>query len=462
MNSEIGSTLGVATDHIHPTPEEREECEICKVKIPFKLPKEIVDAAINRKLVIFAGAGVSTESRDAFSTTLYADISGELNVGGKKRISFSDLMSLYCKRKSRRMLLQRIKKRFDYMKLFPEIYRDASRFHSELSTIHYIEEIITTNWDDHFERECDATPIVTPDDFAVFSDILGRRVIKLHGSVSNYGSIVATEEDYQACYRRLRSGVIGSVLRVLLASKVVVFVGYSFGDEDFRRIYRLLSREVKQLLPRAYLITLDKDAQKTVNTMKMNVIPIVTDATYFLAVLKEELVGQKLMLPDVMFDGLQTVYYRVSKAQDKIYGIDLRVHPENFYSLVYQDGMMHGLEDVMGSRKSGRFSHPHTIFHLMKSYEFRRTMYSAKHNYKEVAYIDGFLAGLMCLISSDEQRARVPLFYLFGCGDITSLEDYTRLAKGSHSLHKSAYSYAEKMAKYVPSGNVSFHHKPFL
>ncbi len=371
-------------------------------------------------------------------------------------------MSLYCKAKSRRTLLHKIKNRFDYMKLFPEVYRDASMFHSELSTIPYIEEIITTNWDDHFERECDATPIVTPDDFAVFSDIPGRKVIKLHGSVSNYGSIVATEEDYQACYRRLRSGVIGSVLRVLLASKTVVFVGYSLGDEDFKRIYRLLSREVKQLLPLSYLITLDKAAKKTVTSLKMNVIPIITDATYFLATLKEELVKQKLMLPDEMYDGLHTVYYEVSKAQDGIYRIDVRAHPENFYSLVYQDGMMHGLEDVMGNRKSGRFSHPHTILHMMRSYEILRTKYSAKRNYKEVAYIDGFINGLMCLLSSDEQRARVPLYYLFGCEDITNLQDYIRLAKNARSLHKSAYSFAEKMTRYVPSGDVSFHHRPFL
>ena len=328
------------------------------------LPKEIVDAAENQKLAIFAGAGVSTEARGVFNLTLYDDVRRELKIGSKKRISFSDLMTLYCTRKTRRVLLHKIKSRFDYMKLFPEIYRDATRFHTELSTIPYIQEIVTTNWDDHFERECDAAPIVTPDDFAAFSDIPGRKVFKIHGSVTNYGSIVATAEDYRACYRHLRTGVIGSVLKVLLSSKTIAFVGYSFQDEDFGRVYRLLNREVRQLLPSAYVVTLDENAKATLASMRMNITPIVTDATFFLATLKAQLVKKKLMLPDERYSGLRTAYDTVFEAQNNIFPIDPRSHPENIYSLVYQDGLMHGLEDVIGSRKSGRFSDEHTLMHM--------------------------------------------------------------------------------------------------
>lgn len=412
--------------------------------------------------MIFAGAGVSTEARGVFNVTLYEDVKRELKIARNKIIGFSDLMSLYCERKSRRMLLHKIKNRFDYMKLFPEVYRDASRFHVELSTIPYVEEIITTNWDDLFERECDATPIVTPDDFAAFSDITGRKVFKLHGSVTNYGSIVVTTKDYQVCYRRLRTGVIGSVLRVLLASKTVVFVGYSFQDEDFSRIYRLLSREVKQLLPVSYVVTLDKNAKETLASLKMNVTPIITDATFFLESLKAELVKQQLMLPDERYIGLRAAYLEVGKAHDEIFGIDLRSHPENLFSLVYQDGLMHGLEDVMGNRKSGRFSDGHKLMHMIESYEILRKRYLAAGNYKEVAYIEGFINGLLCFLSSEKRTPKLPLYYLFGCGDITTLREYKRLAKHAPSLHKSSYSLAAKMASYIHTKGVSFHHKPFL
>jgi len=440
-------------------------CEICELKKPFVFPKEILEAAENRKLVIFAGAGVSTEARGVFNLTLYEDTRRELKIGSRKKISFSALMSLYCRRKTRRMLLHKIKNRFDYMKKFPEIYKHATRFHRELSTIPCIQEIVTTNWDDHFECECDATPIVTPDDFAAFSDIPGRKVFKIHGSVTNYGSIVATAEDYQACYRRLRTGVIGSVLKVLLSSKTVVFVGYSFQDEDFERVYRLLNREVRGLLPSSYIVILDEDAKATLASVGINIKPIITDATFFLATLKAQLVKKKLMLPDERYNGLEKAYERVFEAQNNIFRIDPRRHPENIYSLVYQDGLMHGLEDVIGSRKSGRFSDGHMLMlmHMIQSYEFLRKRYLHAGNYWEVAYIEGFRNGLLYFLSSDKKTPKLPLYYLFGCGDITNLRDYRKLAKRARNLHKSAYSFVSRLAaSRIHTKGVSFHHAPFL
>jgi NAD-dependent SIR2 family protein deacetylase len=143
---------------------------------PFLLPKEILDAAVKKQLVIFAGAGVSTEGRRVFPTTLYDEIKRDLGMQGSTSISFPALVSEFCRKFGRRALVQKIKHRFDYMKMFPEVYRWATRFHKELSTVPYIQDILTTNWDDLFERECDAMPVVTPQDFAAFSDLPSRRV----------------------------------------------------------------------------------------------------------------------------------------------------------------------------------------------------------------------------------------------------------------------------------------------
>ena len=41
-------------------------CERCALKKPFELPPEIVSACFTGKLVIFAGAGVSTESKGVY------------------------------------------------------------------------------------------------------------------------------------------------------------------------------------------------------------------------------------------------------------------------------------------------------------------------------------------------------------------------------------------------------------
>jgi NAD-dependent SIR2 family protein deacetylase len=188
------------------------KCQRCKLKRPFDLPSEVVEACNRGRLVIFAGAGVSTESKSVYRSRFYAAIKEELGIKNDN-VSFSKLMSLYCSVKSRKDLLLAIKERIDYVKAFPELYQGATEFHRELSTVPHIHEIFTTNWDDFFERECGAVPVVTGEDYAIFQDIPGRRVFKIHGSIYNYGSIVATEEDYNQCYRRLSSGLIGAKLK---------------------------------------------------------------------------------------------------------------------------------------------------------------------------------------------------------------------------------------------------------
>lgn len=44
------------------------ECAICKNNKPFTFPKEIIDAALDGELVLFCGAGISTESKMFYHT----------------------------------------------------------------------------------------------------------------------------------------------------------------------------------------------------------------------------------------------------------------------------------------------------------------------------------------------------------------------------------------------------------
>jgi hypothetical protein len=55
------------------------DCDICKHDKAFEMPKEIIEAYNKGDLVIFAGAGVSTESRSVFPQTFYELIRGVHN-----------------------------------------------------------------------------------------------------------------------------------------------------------------------------------------------------------------------------------------------------------------------------------------------------------------------------------------------------------------------------------------------
>jgi SIR2-like domain len=267
------------------------QCVICRVQRPFGLPDRIVSAAINCELVIFAGAGTSTENPLTLPTTLYSSVVGELGYSQDDELPpFPQAMTEYEDRHGRPALLQKAKERFDYIDAFHDLRFMATRFHQELSTLFMINTIVTTNWDTYFETQCGATPIVTEDDYA-FWNLPGRKVFKVHGSMNNLGSIIATTGDYERCYAQLREGVIGSTLKHMLATKTTLFLGYSFRDDDFNQIYELVRDQLGPMLPRPVIVTLD-DSFDLAEYPGAEVV--VTDATYFFSELKRAIVSRPI------------------------------------------------------------------------------------------------------------------------------------------------------------------------
>ena len=71
------------------------KCAICQNNLPFKIPDEIIDAAKRGDLVLFCGAGISTEKRSVLPYSFYTSIREELGLENTD-ISFSNLMQQYC------------------------------------------------------------------------------------------------------------------------------------------------------------------------------------------------------------------------------------------------------------------------------------------------------------------------------------------------------------------------------
>ncbi len=181
------------------------DCEFCKFNFPVSLPKHLLDALMAGELAIFAGAGISTESPRVLKFTLYDEIVSALGLNDGR--PFPEVMQRFSDQPDGRIkLLSKIKDRLENIDSFPELNFIASRFHRELGTLFLIREIVTTNWDTYFERYCYATPFVTDPDVSLWG-AASRKVLKLHGSVNNFGSIVATSNDYVECAERLNVGV---------------------------------------------------------------------------------------------------------------------------------------------------------------------------------------------------------------------------------------------------------------
>ncbi len=433
------------------------------------IPNELLDELLRGKVTLFAGAGISTESRNVLKTTFYESVALE---SGKlfHNLSFPELMEAYCGQPNGRLkLLKNIKDRFDNIDSFPELVKSATRFHRELGTLYPIRNIVTTNWDTYFERFCKATPFVTDSDLA-FWEASNRRVLKIHGSISNYGSIVATTQDYLQCQNRLNTEIIGGILKTILATQTVIFIGYSLTDSDFLAIYDFVKKQMKSLHKQAYVVTpFEEDCERFRDA---GLIPIKTDGTYFLSQIKAHAIAQGDMISDDVFDSASELHFRVFQEHQLLHNsVKVKDYPEIIYSASYQDGLLHALERAIEMKGSGQYSHRCDVQRITNSYMTLQKEKQEKRIYEDVAYIEGYINGLTFLLMSKEERAEVspPFYFTFGAtpdsydliDDLGGFIEQIRLNPNvAEEPHKRALSMLGHLTGDLTE--IEFHHPPWL
>lgn len=437
------------------------ECLIRSNNKPFDMPKEIIDAAVKEELVLFCGAGISTEKKSVLPYSFYKDIQEELGI--TENLSFCDLMQRYNDRPNgRRTLLKRIRERFNYIDSFPELHRQATAFHRELSEIYQIKTIITTNWDTYFEDCCGAVPITIPEDISLF-DSDSRHVLKIHGSINNLNSIVATKTDYESCYERLQNGVIGAQLKSILATKTVVFIGFSFGDEDFSQILKYLKNEMGNVFPHIYIVTIDNELEKRLNYDHCTTI--VTSGEYFIHSLKNALKEKGLMVNTGIEDGIEVNLSVINELHKRISKINIKTFPSVIYTLVYQDGVIHALERYLKMNKTGEYNRPGYIENLVQKYEnFSKECYALK-NYCDEVYYKGYANGLILIVACGDNIDicdQFPFIYLpnskLNLNDLTTYHaELERISSGKSQYHK----LARMIVKDQCGEGMVIHHPPY-
>jgi hypothetical protein len=446
------------------TVKSKSDCTICKYEHEFEVDDELVNDFTRGDVAIFAGSGISTESRNVLKFTFYDEIAGELNKKSSS-LSFPDLMEEYCKLPNGRYkLLEKIRERFRHINSFPELEIRSSRFHQELATLYPIQTIVTTNWDTYFEDYCDSTPFVTDSDLA-FWNSSRRRVLKIHGSINNYGSIVATKSDYKKSKRSLTSGIMGSVLKTILATQTVVFMGYSLSDSDFNNIYDFVLKQMKGLHKQAYIVTPFKEDDDILK--KKNLKPIITDGTYFINQMKLHAINQGMLVSDDIYSHASSLLLLLKKEHSKLHEkYDCFKHPQMIYTTSYQDGMMHALERALQLRKSGEYSHSCNIASVIDPYlEIQKDKRKNK-NYEDVAYIEGYINSLTYILlrAEDNNHMIPPLYFAFGVNhDLMNHDDFKKVLHKLPEKHKASYKVAVRsINKLLTTKGIRFHHPPWL
>lgn len=455
-----------SVDESHPHAHAGLDCVECGLNYDFDLPLDLVKAAHMRDVVIFAGAGISTEVPTAHPVTVMAAVLEKL---GKPDIdSFPDAMQAFQQEFSKTELVQMIKKKFDYVDSFRTLRWHARKFHRELATMPYIEDIITTNWDEFFEQECDATPFVSGQDLPLWN-MGGRKVLKIHGSISSPGSIVATEDDYRRRLEDLNTKTLGTLLKHLLATKTVVFVGYSLRDWNFRSIYSTLLEDLKDYAPRAYFVSpfgVDEKDQEQFHLRELK-----TSGVKFLRELKKINYGT-CFINDKSYKRVQEYLLDINRAEPIAKEVPHKDYPAVLYTWAFHDGARDACTRILIRRTSGEYSSRQFVWDRISTYEQLAENAWAEERYWDEAYISGYLVPLMIMIDDDETRHQAggktildsaARYYLPNCTDETlqTADDFREALELSRRRSPATRKVARKMAETIPVGMI-IEHGPFL
>jgi hypothetical protein len=440
-------------------------CAICSLRLEFDLDPHLVSEIEKQNCVVFAGSGISTETRDTHPDTLYGTLKYHTN--SEDDPDFWDLVDRFeAQPNGRHKLIQIVRDRFDYIDGFRDLRWAATRFHRGLGNAPYLGAIITTNWDTYFEDVIGATPFVYDSDIP-FWENAKRPVLKIHGSIDNYSSIVASTEDYEKCEERLREGPLGAVLKQIFATKTCIFCGYSARDKDFRHIFSTIQAGLGQFARNHYLISpfvTPEEAKELLESF--GIIAIRTDASYFVDVVKSHMQEKFCFSSD---DGFASIEAELAEFramhQDFVKSYSPKTSPHLIYATAYQDGVIHAFERIIDRALTGEFADLHAVQGRIAGYGKEIKERAKARDYWNLAYFNGYQNGLLLfiLLNDDDIDELPDIPECFHPGqDELYLEEFNDVVWNDPEIHKASLAKAKKItARFADDNELVVQHLPW-
>jgi hypothetical protein len=306
---------------------------------------------VQESCVVFVGAGSTTEGsyreRESFYETIKVKAAYPKT---EPSPSFPELMEFFCNELDGGHHNRLIREAISHLERFSlpgEENRFATRFSDLLAEIPYFNRFVTTNWDPFIERSLDVlVPIVEDRDLAFWDD-RKKQVLKIHGCITRPYSIVATQTDYDACMAR--NPLIFNKLKDLMATKTFLFVGYSMRDADFREVWDTITRSLGRFAKLAYAVD-PKATPESISFWRERGIELFeTYDLLFISCLRKKLEEEGLVPSERFLQFLRRQRRRIVS----IHGNLNQNSAGGFASAMYQDGLLHVLDDVLSSTALG-------------------------------------------------------------------------------------------------------------
>lgn len=205
----------------------------------------IVEAQENGSLTIFIGAGFSKFSETEnikFPTwgELIQELKEELHT---KENDYLKIAQLYFLEFGEYKLYAKLKK-------FIPLHASPSKFHKKLFELLESKYVITTNWDNLLEKTISSNGLiydVIKSEVDLVKSNIPSKLIKIHGDFDSH-NVVFKEDDY--LNYSIQNPLFDNFMKHMLSTTTVLFLGYSYSDNDLKQIIKWVEKNSKASPPR--------------------------------------------------------------------------------------------------------------------------------------------------------------------------------------------------------------------
>lgn len=210
----------------------------------------IKKAMAQQKLVVFVGAGASIDAGIPSWSLLTSEMSKSLGIADKETDPLV-IAQMYHDERGQKAYIEKVRDLLHFKKVR---YNQLQEAVFDLKPRH----VLTTNFDDLLEQVISAKSlpysVVMKDDDLPYAE--DNMLIKIHGDLE-LKNLTLKEDDYLEYSER--HPLLETQIKSVFASKVILFVGYSFSDYDLKQIVQRVKRILDSDFQQAYLLTTEKD-----------------------------------------------------------------------------------------------------------------------------------------------------------------------------------------------------------
>lgn len=132
---------------------------------------------------------------------------------------------------------------------------DSIETHQLLAKIPQIKTIITTNYDDLFERTNKNLEVIRRSSDYSIANTKKQELFKIHGDLTDTKNIILTKSDYNNFFIENKDETIfWTAVKDRLASKHILFIGYALEDQNIRFMFERILRELGEMRKELFFV----------------------------------------------------------------------------------------------------------------------------------------------------------------------------------------------------------------